>query len=681
MSKRDATAGRRRVAIRNFAFRAAGVVAFFAIFVALLAWITWKFADRRSFTPEQLAAMPKPERHPLTAGVTHQIGEWSGEHNFQQAPMLDNMGLPPVMERLPQDPMVISPPEQKGPYGGAWLRYATTDPADIGTQIGYRITYETLLRWDPMGQKLIANLASRWEVSPDGRRFTFYMRKGVRWSDGEPFTTADIRFWYDDVLNNKELTPVKPRDFRTGSQLEIIDDYAFQINFTEPHGLFLQMLASSVDGFAVVSYPAHYMKNFHVNYTDKGKLEELARAKGMNYWYQLFADKNDWRNVDIPRLWPWVLQAPPPARPVVFVRNPYYWKVDPDGRQLPYIDKVNFEMLDIETINMRAINGEVGMQDRNLKFDYYPQFMEGRANRQYRVLHWIDSSGGTNNIALNLNHRDPATRTLFGEAKFRQALSYAIDRKALNEACYYGIGEPRQVAPPPTSPFYDEVYAKAYIEYDSARANQMLDKLGLTARDADGNRKLPTGAPLMIRIEATPAVLSARLIEMVAAQWTAVGVKSEVKISERQLFYKRKAALLHDAGVWWGADEQIPVIDPRWFVPISDESIYGIDYAKYFNTNGKSGSKPPADMQRVLDLNKTIRETPDEAIQRQLFQQITDLNRKNLWVIGTIGQVPSIVVVKDNFRNVPDVAMAGWSFHNPANTATECYAIDAQGGR
>ncbi len=681
MKKRDGIAGKRWRAILNFALGAGGVVGFLVLFVAFIAGVTWRLADRRAFSAQQLAALPVPERHPLVAGKTHQISEWSGTRNFMQAPMLDSMGLPPVAERLPINPLVITPPQQNGPYGGAWLRYSTTDPGDIATQMGFRLTYETLVRWDPMGQKIIPNLATGWDISPDGRNFTFYLRKGVRWSDGAPFDTADIRFWYDDVLNNKEVTPVKPRDFRTGSTLEVVDDYTFKLHFTEPHGLFLQMLASTADGTAVVSCPAHYLKKFHINYTAKEELEELARAKGMNYWYQLFSERGDWRNVDMPRLWAWVLQSPPPARPVVFVRNPYYWKVDPDGRQLPYIDKINFDMLDVETINMRTINGEVGMQERHLKFDYYPQFMENREKRNYHMLHWIDSGGGTNNIGINMNHRDPETRALFGEAKFRQALSYAIDRNSLNEACYFGIGEPRQVAPLPTSPFYDEAYAKAYTQYDTARANKMLDELGLTARDSDGNRKLPSGAPLMIRIEISPMVLSPRLVEMVAAYWTAVGVKSEVKVSERQLFYRRKAALLHDAGVWWGADEQYPVLDPRWFLPISDESLYGIDYAKYFNTNGLRGTKPPEDMQQALDLFQKIRETPDEVKQRQLFQQIIDLNMKNLWTIGTIGQVPSLVAVKDDFRNVPDVAMAGWSFHSPANTACECYAIDAKGGR
>lgn len=674
----------------------------FALFILIeaLGYITWQLMPRDpvalqralgfeasitglSRSPETIVPISArddqgiPDRFPTHPKALHAVTEWSPERGrrFRQAPILDHKKLPPVEARLPENPLVIIPPEQNGPYGGVWQRYAT-GPGDIGI-IKARLAYEGLVRWGPMAQRILPNLAVSWTIENAGRTFTFQLRRGVRWSDGHPFTADDILFWYEHVIQHPDLTPATPGVYMRGGVLmdvEKIDEYTIRFQFEQPHGLFLKALASG-RGYDVVDYPAHYLKHFHPTFTSKETLDVMTQAAGFDFWYQLWGDKRDWRNMDLPRLWAWTIAEPPPAQPVVFVRNPYYWKVDPDGNQLPYIDRINVEIYDPETINLKAINGEIGMQSRHLQFGNYPLFMENRDKGGYRVLHWINGSGGSNILGINLNQKDPVLKSIVGDRRFRIALSHAMDRDVLNEAGFFGIGRPRQVSPPPSSPYYDPAYEQAYITYDPVIADSLLDAMGLKQKNEEGIRIRPDGQPVEFTIETT--AFNSHLLELVAGYWTAVGVKTKVKELARQLFYQRKAALMHDVGVWGGADEQIPILDPRWFMPYSHESIQAIGYSRWFRTDGAKGEKPPEDIQQVMALYRQIEESMDESEQIRLFQNILDLNRKNLWVIGTVGGMPSLIVVKNTFRNVPEVALTGWSFRSPGNTAVECYAIEA----
>jgi len=660
-------------AILRIAGVVVGVCVFFVLLIELMAAATWKLSGA--------GKVSAPEKDVVRAPVGwHRVAEWSGAQAFHEAPILSELvkagKLPPVSERLPVDPQVVIPPEQVGPYGGTWRRFGT-DVADIQTYVVHRIPYPNMLRWDPSAKVLLPNLVTRWKIEDGARTFTFWLRKGVRWSDGVPFTTEDILFWYQHVLQNKDLTPSIAREYKRGGELmqvEKVDDYTIRFRFKEPNGRFLENMAA-MPGYEMIDLAAHYFKQFHPDFVLEETLNAQAKEKKFDFWYQRFQSLRDWPNPDCPRLWPWIVTKPPPARPIVLERNPYYWKVDPQGNQLPYIDRVTFEIFDPETINLKAINGEIGMQGRHIKFENYPLLMENRKQGHYRVLKWADSNGGTNNLALNMNSKDPVKQRLFGDKRFRIALSLAINRQEINEACFFGIGSPRQCAPPPSSPFYSKEYERAYTNYDPAEANRLLDELGLTKRNTEGIRLRPDGQPLTIKIDCLPMSCSLSALELVADYWTAVGVKTDVNVLARQLFYQRKAALMHDVGVWFGADEQDPLLDPRWFFPWKDESIQGIDYAAWFRSNGKKGTLPPPEIRQCMDLYRQIELTPDPAEQRRLFMQIIELNRQNLWVIGTIGQVPVLYVVNDHFRNVPDVAVSGWQFRGPANTAPECYAI------
>ena len=630
-----------------------------------------------------LDSVQAPERHPTQAKALHAVSEWQADAGtaFQEAPQWAQQAaageLPPVAERLPDNPLVITPPHQMGPYGGTWRRYAT-GPSDIGI-IEARLSYDGLVRWDPMGQQILPNLATHWDIEDGGRSFTFHLRRGVRWSDGHAFGADDILFWYRDVLQDSDITPVIGIEYRHGGelmQMEKLDEWTFRVRFAEPNGLFLKQLASNYS-YTMVGYAAHYLKQFHRNYVPEEQLERMARATGRDFWFQLFTDKREWRNPDMPRLWAWVCTEPPPARPARFHRNPYYWKVDPEGRQLPYIDAVTFDIYDVETINLKVINGEVGMQSRHVNTGDYPLFLANQEAGDYRVLHWIDGGDGTFSLSVNLNHKDPVLRKIFGDHRFRKALSHALDRESLNEANYFGLGQARQLAPPAISAWYVEEYEKAYIEFDPDKANRLLDEIGLQRRSVDGVRLRPDGEPLNIYLEmsSTGAGMS-QLFEMIAADWSDVGVQTKVKMSARQLFAQRRQSRLFDVAMWGGAGEIIPVLDPRWFIPYNNSSFYGLDYVQWYRTEGRKGTEPPAPMRQALDLFGQLQRTMDEQEQIRLFKEIIEINRQHLWAIGGVGAVPQIFIVNNSFRNVPDVAVACWPLRTPGATAPECYAID-----
>ena len=657
-----------------------------SLFVELLSYFTFLLSGADEADLGKLDKIPAPERHHSGPQLLNQVAEWPREKGraFTQAPYWDRAvvegTLPPVAERLPSDPLVIVPAEQNGPYGGTWTRLAT-GPIDVG-RFEVRLAYEGLVRWGPMGREIRPNLAKRWEIGDEGRTYTFYLRRGVRWSDGHPFTADDILFWYEDVLQNRDLTPLLSLQFLRGGelmQLEKLDDYTIRIRFREPYGLFIKRVATD-HGPTMVKYPAHYLKQFHPRYVPEEQLKKLVKEEVGGFWYQVFKDKSDYRNVEMPRLWAWVMSRPPPSRPALFTRNPYYWKVDPEGRQLPYIDHVSFEIQDLETINLKAIHGEVGMQGRHIAFHNYSLFMTNQRRGGYRVLHWIDGGDSTITVAFNLNHKDPVLKAIFHDRRFRIAMSHAINREAINQAIFKGIGEPSQLSPPPVSAYYVPEYSRAYTAFNPDRANRLLDEMGLAERNKESVRLRPDSRPLILQIETGSDIpVSSSLLEMIASDWAAVGVKARVKTTAKQLYSLRQQSLLCDVMSRSGSGEIVPVLDPRWFLPYSNNTLYGVDYARWVNTNGTRGEKPLPDMLRCVELYRQVERAVDENEQIRLFKEIIEINRQNLWVIGTVMGIPKLFIVQNSFRNVPEVAVGSWPLRSPGGTAPESYAIDERG--
>ena len=593
---------------------------------------------------------------------------------FAESPQLAELvkqgKLPPLEQRIPKNPLVVTPYEEIGQYGGTWRRTWSGLSDSAGP---YKLCSEHLVMFNKNGTKILPNVAESWKVSRDAKTYTFKLREGIRWSDGTPLTTEDVVFWYEDIILNKDLTPTIPNWLTSGGKplkLEKIDTYTFKVEFEEPNALFLISIGKMGGGHTFFA-PKHYLKQFHPKYTPKEKLDELVKKAGLQNWYQLFGNMNDFlQNPDLPVIYPWKATNLPTATLQIMERNPYYWKIDPEGNQLPYIDRITHTLLGSagETAVLKAISGEVDMQERGLVIDNYTLLMENRTKGNYRVLRWPQGTGASPAILLNQNVKDPVLRKIFEDRRFRIALSLAINREEINQLFYLGLGEPRQASIISGAPFYDPEWEKAYAEYDPKKANEYLDKMGLTKRDKDGFRLRPDGKTLILTIEYSG---DRPYMEVIKKYWEAIGVKVFLKPLERSLYVTRAQAGEIEVGVW-GFDRNVAILsDPGHLLGTVVEAPWAPLYATWYNTGGRGGEEPKGDIKRIYELWDKVKSTIDEKQRDRYFKEIINLHKKNIWMIGIVGEVPQLIVAKNNFRNIPDGLLWDDNIRSPKNARPE----------
>lgn len=595
--------------------------------------------------------------------------------------------LPPVAERVGPEPVVLRGVEGIGQYGGSWTR-SIPNPADLSV-IGNRLAGSTLVRWSPMGRPIVPHLAKGWERSDDAREWTFFLRQGVRWSDGHPLTTEDFLYYWNEDLQALGLgddTWMQARgEYGT---IEAVDDHTLKFTFPHPNPLFLETIARQN---AIVT-PRHYLEPFHPEIGDDNLIQQTMEEYGLPSRRSTYTYIRSTTYPAYPRLTPWIFKEVPKDPPFTAVRNPYYWVVDEEGNQLPYIDRLFFEQHRAELLPIIAASGGLGMQARFIRFDDYTILMANREDGGYSVKHWIPSTRSVWTLFPNINRRidpaDPSTaqkHALLNEKQFRQALSLAIDRQSIIDSTYKGIGQPGQLSPGPRSEFHSEKLMNSYVAFDPERANRLLDDLGLDQRDIEGYRTFPDGSTMTWFIEFTdfsgqgPA-------QFILDDWRRIGVRAIIRERARRLFYSRKVGLLHDFTVWTGESEFDPLVEPRSFVPIERESHHAIAYGIWFQNGGLFGADdlpaaaeaPPLDspVRRVMELLVTAQETVDPTERRAALEEIFEINAENVWTISISTPPPTLVIVRDDFRNVPDRALDGFAYSTPANTGIETYYID-----
>jgi peptide/nickel transport system substrate-binding protein len=618
------------------------------------------------------AATAAPTSAPAAAATkapaTTPAAAASAPTKYAEAPALADLvkqgKLPPVDQRLPASPLVVQPIEEIGQYGGTW-RGAFTGVADFHAY--GRNVYEAMLRWprDPH-QAILPGLAEKWEFSPDNKQLTLTLRKGLKWSDGEPFTTDDILFWWNDIALDKNLTPSPPSEWVINNEpmkVEKLSPEQVRLTFAAPNGMALRMLAFhgnqwplNFERFGFYA-PAHYLKQFHPKYNSS--ITD----------YKLFNDKADDLSPGRPSMTSWPVSSWQPGdRAIVASRNPYYWKVDPQGNQLPYIDELRVELVeDSEALNLKAINGEIDMQFRRIDIAKYSLLQENKQKGDYRVLRWPDANGSQVALFINQTFDDPELRPIFRDLRFRQGLSYAINRKRINDVSFFGLGKETNAVLIPESPYYVSETGDEYAQFDAAKAATLLEQAGLS-KNADGVWALPSGAALELTIETYQtkgAVFDA--IELVRKDWENIGLKAVIKSSQRESFWPR--ALDNQVGIAvWGTDRALePFVDPIYLLPYDNRSWFAPKVGDWYSSRGSKGEKPDGDMAKALDLFDQLKGSTDDAKQVDLGKQIVKLNADNLWTMGTVGAIPSITVVKNNFRNVPEQAVTDWIYMSPGN--------------
>jgi peptide/nickel transport system substrate-binding protein len=585
---------------------------------------------------------------------------------YGEAPQLAEMvsagELPAVKERLPENPLVVLPVKDVGEYGGTWYRgwRGINDFHCYG-----RIVYDPILRWprDPK-DPVQPGLAEAWEWNDDGTELTLYLRKGLKWSDGEPFTVDDITFWWDDIENDPNITSAIHAEWVVNGEpmtLEKIDDTTIKLKFAGPNGL-----AETVGlafhgnqwplGFERFGFfaPRHYLEQYHPKYNADATYEEF---EAMAWEY----------NTERPSMMPWIItEWEEGADHMVATRNPYYWKVDVEGNQLPYIDEVYFFLVQDNTaVNSLALAGELSMQHRGIDLSEYPVYLENAEANDYHMLLWTVAQASYLSFFPNQSYPDPAYRELMQNFKFRQALSQAIDRDTINDIVLLGQGVPRTISVVNDSSLYQADIENVYGEYDVELAKSLLDEIGLPV-GADGNRTFADGSPLQLVIE-TSYTSGTQLdgVELVAENWRAIGLDTKVETMSRDIFWPRAGANEVMISVWSTDRGLVPMIDPIYQFPFDERSWMAPAFGIWYKSQGADGEEPNAELKELMDLYDQYRASIDPDEQLAIAKELVRKTTMGLNVIQTAGMSPGPVVVKNNFHNVQSEHTSDWLIMTP----------------
>ena len=571
--------------------------------------------------------------------------------------------LPPVSQRLPEHPAVADMSEA-GRYGGE-LAMLMGSAKDTRMMVVY--SYARLVGYD-RDFKIVADICESYDVD-DGRIFTFHLRKGMKWSDGKPFDAEDFRYWWEDVANNPDLSPTGPPAVLMvngeAPKVEFPDKYTVRYSWSKPNADFLPALAGTTPLY--IYRPSHYLKKFHAKYANAEELAEKVKEAEQPSWAALHNRRDNMYKNDNPKqptLDPWMLMTKPPADRFVFERNPYYYRVDPRGRQLPYIDRVVFDIVDSKLIPAKVGAGEATLQSRNLRFDNYTFLKEGETRGDYRVRLWTSGSGSQVAIYPNLNTNDEVWRKILRDVRFRRALSLGIDRHEINQVIYYGLAKESGNMVLPQSPLYDPAYANAWASFDIDQANRLLDEMGLDKRDSAGIRLLPDGRTADILVEsAGESTEESDVLELIRDSWAELGLRLYVKPSQREVFRNRIFAGENVMAVWTGLDDGIPTVDtaPLEFAPTSQQQLQWPKWGQYRETMGESGQA--ADMlvaAQLLDLLQQWREAESDDARMAIWKQMLKIYSDQVFVIGTVNSVPQPVVAKNFLHNLPETAIYNW---------------------
>jgi len=584
--------------------------------------------------------------------------------------------LPPVEQRLPKEPLVVTPLEETGKYGGICI---TGRPANYLTTVTVRLVHEFLLTYSsPYLDKILPNVAKTWKVTGGGKVFTFFLREGMKWSDGHPFTADDIVFWYEDIIKNDELTPSKPAAMMVGGKLgkvRKISTYVVEFSFDVPNGIFIEeMCRWRPEPYA----PAHYLKQFHPKYTPMEKIQQAMEKEGFDRWADLFLDKRmNITNPECPTISAWVAVNEPQEQIHIFKRNPYYWKVDTAGNQLPYIDRIESPMFtDQQAILLKVLAGEIDYMSAAWigAMESYPTVVQNQDKGNY---HLVSSPWPPNNLGsiyFNFTHKDPVLRKLFNDKRFRIALSVALDREEINKMLFKGQATPSQPSPPPGPPYYgDSSLFKKYTQYNPKYANQLLDEIGLTKRDKDGFRMRPDGKELTLvnSVILGWPVEAVEMAELYRKYWQDIGLRvvsrpvsaevlpAQIQAGEYDLMTNTKTPGGRPLNIFTRGD----------LLPSYNYWMVAPKWSLWLNSGGKEGEEPPPEVKRLREIYMQGISEPSEKKRTTLIMEAFRINIDNMLAIGVVNepQKGNYFVVRNRLRNFnrPNEPAAGELYPTP----------------
>ncbi len=587
---------------------------------------------------------------------------------FNEAPMLADMvaagDLPPVEERLPDrgDIMVVQPREAIGSYGGE-ITFNATNPTSFGNT-GFTAWDQHLTGFSTNWEVVFPEVAKSIELSEDLMTATVTLRSGMKWSDGMPLSADDVMFWYEDIMLHEELPNMSNALKPGGSPLvvEKVDDMTVNFVAAQPNPAFALVVARSGQGFPIA--PRHYLQQWHADYNEDAQAQ--AESEGYDTWAGAFqfhmngqTGQSDF-DPDLPVVKPWTLDHVDDFGNKFYVRNPYYYKVDTEGNQLPYIDRqVRLLLGEAEVVILNVQAGAIDYGFYNLEVSDLPVLKAGEAEGDYTTILWPADQGAMSKYQFNITVNDPVLNEIFNDLRFRQAMSLAINRDEINEVLFFGQAVARQWGVSSQSAFYEDWMGGHYAEYDPEAANALLDEMGLTMGD-DGVRMRPDGEPLAIVL--WDAINRIPMSELVAEYWEAVGVDVEINPSTREAFKQALLANEVHASTWFAdvVSEKDMYQRPIWLRP-----PYGIDstpvggglaWRQWWLSGGEEGVEPPEYQQeqmRLVDEWQLTAIGSDRYL--ELGTQLVANTVRNIYHIGPVGEAPEVFIRSNRLHNFTPV--------------------------
>ncbi len=599
---------------------------------------------------------------------------------YQQAPSI-SADLPPVAERLPNQPLVIEPVEEVGTYGGTWRMVDYDDTLGWTRQT---IWIEPFVKFNRDLNGIRPNVLESWEWNDDATGLTLNFREGMKWSDGEPLTANDYLFWWNDMVINENVPVEAPTWTRPGGEdmiVEKVDDYTVRLGFSEPNPLFLEFAGRGHYNSAQQIVPAHYLKQFHPDYSDAENSDELMKRYDTNTRLQY---------PDMPTFLAWKVKQFNSGQSALFERNPYYWKVDSAGNQLPYIDNLEVQIASSgsanEQVTLKAIAGELDMQTRDVDLKDISLVLENAEAGDYRVMMWSRGDFAWPWLMLMYDYPDAGIVDLMYEQKFRKALSVAIDRNRINDIVALGLATPRQATlSAESAEFQSEAGKKVYdewanldIEHNPEQAAAYLDEIGVVDADGDGFRDRPDGTPLELVVD-IPASDTKTIdsVDLIKEDWEAVGLKTVLNVADYNVIDDRANAGEIMIRAWGSAAAWGLISAPTVWAPVEGFtwSIAGVRMGQYYQTGGAEGvaPRPGSALERLQKAYTEIVATADpEERNAKLLEAYRIHIDEGPLTIGTIGAHVSPVVVKNNFRNVQETGLvASWDLGFPGTADPE----------
>ena len=596
--------------------------------------------------------------------------------------IVGNGDLPPLADRLPADPLVLVPYESVGQYGGELS--VLSNATEAGTSDFLSVRHVNLVRYSDDLQTIVPNVAKSWSWNDDFTQLTFTLREGHKWSDGAPFTSADVKFWYDNLHMDPGIFE-SPKDYVTvaGERMTVDtpDDVTVVFNLPAPKpGLLAHFATHFGQGFQ----PKHFLGQFHPGLNPDA--DSYAQSLGFENGYDAilaYWGNSDWTDTPTPMLSRSEIvdglpkHTLPTLESHIYVRdttegrylvaNPYFFQVDPTGQQLPYIstqDEVYIN--DNEVRILKLVNGEVDYKSQSLQLASAPILLENQEKSNYSIYLRPEITIGA--FGFNVTHEDEAKRAVFGDVRFREAMSIAMNRDELNEVGFFGQGTPQQyVGFSPLPEFIGPAWQTYKTEYDPAAANALLDEVGMADTDGDGFRELPNGDKLVLNLNFSTQGIAGQTVELVAQYWADVGIQSVVKEVTPDEYRSAQSANQLDVSMWRKSQPLAIVLgnNELWVPPY--ENYFGnrnaMLWAEWVDSGGSAGVEPPEWAKGLMDDINAL-QSADQSSQefRDIATRMVTAMTENLLFLGTV-KAPAPIYRNNDLKNFADFKTHSYEYY------------------